>query len=54
MSDHGDRVQDPVCGMWVDPDTAPARSRHEGLTYHFCSDRCRTEFEKEPALYVPR
>jgi YHS domain-containing protein len=44
---------DPVCGMTVDPATAPERAEHGGTTYHFCSEGCRTAFEKDPARYVP-
>jgi Cu+-exporting ATPase len=45
-------VKDPVCGMDVDPDTAPARSEHEGMTYYFCAEACKTRFDAEPGAYV--
>ena len=31
------RVQDPVCGMAVDPSKAAGRSEYHGKTYFFCS-----------------
>ena len=34
-------VTDPVCGMSVKPDEARSAA-HQGHTYYFCSDRCRT------------
>ena len=46
------RAIDPVCGMSVDPRTTPHRHDHAGRSYVFCSDRCRTKFAAEPALYL--
>lgn len=40
---------DPVCGMIVTPDTAAARVAYQELTFYFCSDGCRREFEAHPA-----
>jgi len=45
-------VQDPVCGMSVDPATATQQAEHSGSTYYFCSAGCRSEFEKDPARYL--
>ena len=39
---------DPVCGMRVDPKTAPFR--HEGFV--FCSAGCRDKFVVDPGLYL--
>ena len=36
---------DPVCGMQVEVATAAAHSEHGGVSFHFCSDRCRDRFE---------
>ena len=41
-----DKKKDPVCGMEVDPDSALMADR-AGVTYYFCSEKCRTEFESE-------
>src|SRR5215813_823740 len=45
-------VIDRVCGMSVDPHTTPHRHTHEGHTYYFCSNGCRTKFAADPARYV--
>lgn len=44
-------VQDPVCGMRIDPDDAAATAEHEGL-YYFCSETCHEAFVANPATYV--
>jgi Cu+-exporting ATPase len=43
---------DPVCGMSVDPATARHETEHDGRTFYFCSDRCRTKFAADPAKYL--
>ena len=43
---------DPVCGMKVDENTAPARSEYKGKTYYFCSTGCKTKFDANPGQYV--
>jgi Cu+-exporting ATPase len=48
----GAKVLDPVCGMTVDPQTAPHRHAHHGETYYFCSSGCRTKFAADPAKYL--
>jgi len=44
-------VTDPVCGMQVDPATAPARIVHADHTHYFCSEMCKTKFQADPARY---
>lgn len=44
-------VQDPVCGMTVDPATSP-KSEFKGKTYYFCSVNDKKEFDKAPASYI--
>jgi Cu+-exporting ATPase len=39
---------DPVCGMTVDEQTAPATAVHNGTTYYFCAPGCKRIFEKDP------
>ena len=47
----GKTETDPVCGMKVAPN--PARAvEHEGHTYYFCSDGCKTKFAADPARYL--
>jgi P-type Cu+ transporter len=43
---------DPVCGMVVDPLTGVHKLEHDGHTYYFCADSCRTKFAKEPGRYL--
>ncbi len=45
-------VDDPVCGMQVDPHTSPHSARHDGETYHFCSAHCRGKFVGDPDKYL--
>ena len=52
VSDPVETVRDPVCGMRVDPATSKHQQGHEGHTYHFCSDRCRTRFIADPGKYL--
>jgi uncharacterized protein len=46
------QVQDPVCGMTVDPDKTDYSSDHDGETYYFCSGGCKESFDKDPGKYV--
>ena len=43
---------DPVCGMPVLSDKALTYS-HEGQTYYFCSEYCRSSFRDHPRRYLP-
>ncbi len=45
-------VIDPVCGMTVNPKSAPAEAEHEGKTYYFCAPVCKERFEQSPEKYV--
>lgn len=45
---------DPVCGMSVDRDSAPAQVEWQGQTYNFCAKGCRDEFLAEPEKFVLR
>ena len=45
-------ARDPVCGMTVDPVTAPYHAKHEGEEYHFCSSGCHSKFVAEPERYL--
>lgn len=46
------KVQDPVCGMTVDPATSKHHAEHDGRTYPFCSAGCRTKFVAVPGKYL--
>jgi len=43
---------DPVCGMTVDPASAPASVEHEGKKYYFCCPHCAQKFQAEPGRYL--
>jgi len=53
-ADAGKTARDPVCGMSVNPETSKHRFEHDGTTYHFCSNGCRTKFEADPAKYLDK
>ena len=48
------KVEDPVCGMDVDPHTAKHRATHEGHPYYFCSNGCREKFVADPLKYLTK
>jgi Cu+-exporting ATPase len=41
---------DPVCGMTVKPDS-PHHSDFDGVTYGFCSAKCKAKFDVDPHKY---
>lgn len=43
--------QDPVCGMSVKPES-PHQSILDGVPYRFCSAKCKTKFDADPASYL--
>src|SRR3990167_7244307 len=43
--------QDPVCGMTVKPES-PHQSILDGVPYRFCSAKCKTKFDADPARYL--
>ena len=43
---------DPVCGMEVDENAAPATAEYDGETYYFCSEKCREEFMQDPGHFI--
>ncbi len=45
-------AKDPVCGMQVERASAPAAHMHQGVQYHFCSDRCHDRFVADPSRYI--
>ena len=45
-------IENPVCGMQINIDTAPARSEFRGEIYYFCSEGCKDAFEKNPEQYL--
>jgi P-type Cu+ transporter len=50
---HGDAMaKDPVCGMTVSKESAPAKEAYKGHTFYFCSDACKEKFEQSPDKYA--
>ena len=45
-------VEDPVCGMEINMETAPAKIEYEGQIYYFCSQDCKETFVKNPEEYI--
>ncbi|MDK2934420.1 MAG: hypothetical protein PWP27_2230 [Clostridiales bacterium] len=39
-------VQDPVCKMYINPNTA-VKATIDGQTYYFCSESCKNKFHKQ-------
>jgi YHS domain-containing protein/uncharacterized membrane protein YraQ (UPF0718 family) len=44
---------DPICGMQVEKELAPATAQGGGHAYFFCSDRCRDRFVTDPGHRPP-
>jgi Cu+-exporting ATPase len=51
-TEDGAKVRDPVCGMWIDPETAAGHSDHQGVRYYFCSPSCKQRFDREPQRFL--
>jgi membrane fusion protein, copper/silver efflux system len=54
---YGESAKDPVCGMDVDEGqakTAGRVSEYQGVTYYFCADMCKQDFDRNPAKYLKK
>jgi P-type Cu+ transporter len=47
-----DTVLDPVCGMYVKPESAAGHVHHEGKDFYFCSQDCRQKFSANPEQFL--
>jgi YHS domain-containing protein len=47
------KTLDPVCGMPVDPKTAP-KSIYAGKAYYFCSKEDKAKFDKNPETWLKK
>jgi uncharacterized membrane protein YraQ (UPF0718 family)/YHS domain-containing protein len=47
-------AQDPVCGMQVEVEHAPAEAAHLGTHFYFCSDHCAHRFTSDPSAFAGR
>ena len=45
---------DPVCGMSVDQESAPAHATYDGRIFYFCAQGCRDEFLTAPEKFLAR
>jgi len=45
-------VNDPVCGMTIEVDSAAAQEEYQGKTWYFCCDSCHSRFQADPARYT--
>ena len=46
-------VIDPVCGTEVNEESAPGdMAPFLGVSFYFCSSKCREAFQREPEKYV--
>jgi YHS domain-containing protein len=48
------KVKDAACGTMIDPAKAVAEGNtltRDGVTYYFCSDRCKKKFDAQPEHY---
>jgi len=45
-------VEDPVCGMQLNIDTAPTQTDYEGEIYYFCSEGCKRAFDANPEQFI--
>jgi len=43
--------KDPVCGMSIETKDAES-SNYQGKTYYFCSEDCKTKFDKQPTQFA--
>ncbi|WP_162473704.1 YHS domain-containing protein [Serratia microhaemolytica] len=47
-----DVVQDPVCGMPVDPEKSESRLSYQDKLFFFCSAACALKFKTHPEQYI--
>ncbi len=39
------KVKDPICGMMVDTEKAPAKGEYNGQMVYFCHPNCQKAYE---------
>lgn len=45
-------AKDPICGMSIDETKTEFVAEHEGIKFYFCSQGCKTAFDKDPHKYA--
>lgn len=48
------KVTDPVCGMRIEPSQAAAETNYQGQLYYFCSEECKSKFDRDPQKYTDK
>jgi YHS domain-containing protein len=43
---------DPVCGLEVDPGKLTYKTSVRGHRYHFCTEKCRDVFNRNPLDFI--
>lgn len=46
------KVVDPVCKMTIEDKDAAATAVYKGITYHFCSNACKEDFDKNSESFI--
>lgn len=49
-----EQLVDPICGMHLDPEEAPAVATYGDRSYYFCSDTHKDEFLRNPEFWVEK
>jgi RND family efflux transporter MFP subunit len=55
LTANADKVKDAACGMMIERAKAVAEGNtvtRDGVTYYFCSDRCKKKFGGQPEHYI--
>jgi YHS domain-containing protein len=55
LAANADKVKDAACGMMIERAKAVAEGNtvtRDGVTYYFCSDRCKKKFGGQPEHYI--
>ncbi len=47
-----EQVKDIVCGAALEPDRETIHIEYGGQLYYFCSEACKTRFERNPGDFV--
>jgi Cu+-exporting ATPase len=45
-------VTDPVCKMTIEEKDAVGTSTYKGVTYYFCTESCKENFDKDPEAFL--
>ena len=54
MDEDQSTIEDPVCGMKVDPENAAGETQYNDENWFFCSEKCKQMFLANPLLYMEK